>query len=222
MRPNLSDDDALALAKSRSVKDAIAAINEYQNKTGTKLQDHQSYAFIQDAIDGYKVKHFVYNRRNNKVAARNSRFTGLHSLVSYKSKNQIKHHAATITKLIIEMGGTEPNRTSSNWLKSIIKGTKLTTDDVDYGHIVGNHSGGSGNLSGKNGFVQDRGINRGKFRIYQEKIDDYVVNNNVKAATFATLEYGQNKDIPKHVYCEVDYSDGHLSDDNKQDFRNID
>jgi len=56
--------------------------------------------------------------------------------------------------------------------------------NMDYGHIVGNNEGGGGRLPDRNGFPQNRGINRGQFRDYQASINSSVTpTNNVHTYT---------------------------------------
>ena len=75
--------------------------------------------------------------------------------------------------------------------------------NMDYGHIVGNNEGGGGRLPDRNGFPQNRGINRGQFRDYQASINSSVTpTNNVH--TYTQRVYANGGGMPTSVNYSTD------------------
>jgi len=111
----------------------------------------------------------------------------MQTVVAYNgATDQVYYQAATITD------ATLGNGTNANY-----------SGNVDYGHIVGNNEGGGGGLPDRNGFPQNRGVNRGQFRDYQASINSLVTpTNNVH--TYTQLVYANGGGMPTSVNYSTD------------------
>ena len=220
LNPDMKAVDAYQLAKQQNVIDGIAAIDGYQTNSGTVLAPEQRNAFILDAVQGNTVENLSYTRKGGLAAALkiDPNFKGLQSLVSYDSNNKIQHHAATITQATQAMGGSGVTGSARKWLQNSLNRVGISASGYDYGHIVAKSSGGGGGITAHNGFAQDQTINRGKFSLFQGKLNT-LANNHGSVSTFVSLDY-DSTGLVNTVHYDYSYTRNGQTKSYRRDFGN--